>query len=365
MAAQRTVDHHPQEDRVHQMLRRISGAPASAMGRRMLSNARPLVQFFNKINADSVFNLAGLLAYNFLTSIFPLMLVLLAVAGLIIGSLSPVGLQSVESALSRALPPSLGSTLVTAVMAHLRKSAGVILVIGVLSSIFGGSRLFVTMEFCFGVIYRLGPRKALPQNLIAIGMTLALAIGGPVVFLASSLPTALIHQLKLGAVGSFMAQVIGVLLGFGVALVFFGFIYWIVPNKLLAFKSVWRGALLAAALLVIFEAIFPLYESLVLRPSSFGSLAGFALLFIAFLYYLSVILLIGAELNAWQLGVRDPTHDFVSYLRDQAITQQQRQAQKRDQSQPEHADFMQRIFWPIACLLMTSPIEQEARGNIQ
>src|SRR6516162_7960703 len=45
--------------------------------------------FWAKLNNDWVFNLAGLLAYNFLMALFPLLLLLLAGCGVVLDILSP------------------------------------------------------------------------------------------------------------------------------------------------------------------------------------------------------------------------------------------------------------------------------------
>ncbi len=294
-------------------------------------DARPFQAFMAKVSADAVFNLAGNLAYSFLVSIIPLLLVLLAVAGLVIGSLSPAWLHALENGVANALPSGIGPTVIHAATSKLSSSAGVILIIGILSAIFAGSRLFVVMEFCLSVIYRIQQREFLQQNIVAILMTLAFVVAGPIVFLASSVPTAIISHApthSLGIVSVLFFQLLGLLIAFGVAFAFFAIVYYVVTNRHMLWREVWKGAAVAAGLLVIYELLFPLYESFVLKPGSYGSLAGFLLLLLAFFYYLSVIFLLGAEINAWATGIRDAGGDFMTYLRDQARLQQERQAQK-------------------------------------
>ncbi len=50
---------------------------------------RPLLHFWQKVSNDWVFNLSGLLAYNILMTMFPILLALLAIAGFILATVSP------------------------------------------------------------------------------------------------------------------------------------------------------------------------------------------------------------------------------------------------------------------------------------
>src|SRR5215470_1090475 len=47
----------------------------------------PLIAFWTKINNDWIFNWASALAYTLLTSILPIFLVILAIGGLLLGTL--------------------------------------------------------------------------------------------------------------------------------------------------------------------------------------------------------------------------------------------------------------------------------------
>jgi hypothetical protein len=72
----------------------------------------------------------------------------------------------------------------------------------------------------------------------------------------------------------------------------------------LRLRDAWRGALIAGALLEIYVIAFPFYATLALKPDSYGSTAGFAVLVLVFFYYFGVILLLGAEINSFWAGQR-------------------------------------------------------------
>jgi hypothetical protein len=72
----------------------------------------------------------------------------------------------------------------------------------------------------------------------------------------------------------------------------------------------------AAVLLVGYEALFPLYATVFLRPGNYGSLAGFAIVILVFFYYLAFILLLGAEINSWAVGQREMAADIPGVLHE-------------------------------------------------
>jgi uncharacterized BrkB/YihY/UPF0761 family membrane protein len=90
--------------------------------------------------------------------------------------------------------------------------------------------------------------------------------------------------------------------GFGIlcAWIFFLAIYMVVPNRRVSFRKSWLGALVAALLVQLYLVLFPLYVSHFLNTytGSAGAI-GFAVVLLFFLYYFAVILLLGAEVNAF------------------------------------------------------------------
>lgn len=281
----------------------------------MSETRRHALGFWAKLNEDWVFNFSGMLAYNFLTATAPLALVILAIAGLALGALSPATLASYQQGIASHLPAGAASLTHGALVA-LNKSAGALLVIAIVSAFYAGSRLFVALENCFSVIYRVDSRGFVPQNLMAIGMTALYAVLAPVTYLVSALFSGAFNILKSagGAAGSPspVQAVIGYLGGvivsvFGAFIIFLA-VYLFTPNRdhpwRHALKVSWRGALVAAALLTLYQQIFPLYQRFFLRNAGYGSVVGLAIIAIVFLYYVGFITLLGAEINAWSEGLR-------------------------------------------------------------
>jgi membrane protein len=275
-----------------------------------------LLDFWKKCSNDWIFNFSGLLAYALLMAIFPLFLVVLAIAGLSLNQLSPEALNSLANSLKTALPGQTGGAIIDAVLANLRRSTGWLFALGLLLALFSGSRLFITIESALSVIFRLRPRDAIHQNIMAFSMVLLFVVLVPILFLASSASDAIAQALFAGSANKALARALGIVSAFIVAVVLFGAIYLVVPNRPVHWKEVWKGTLVGAALLVLYELLFPLYQNTFLKPGNYGSVAGFAIVILVFFYYFAFILLLGAEVNSWASGQRQTAADLASIIHE-------------------------------------------------
>jgi membrane protein len=306
------------------------GEPARVQQVRLGPSARAAIRlgavvdtlggFWTKLNNDWIFNLAGLLAYNFLMALFPLLLLLLAACGLVLQVLSPHAVLQLQHSVADALPGTTGTILVQGVAAHLKKSVGLLLVVGLGTALVTGSRLFVTLEGCFGIVFRLRGRDPLRQNRMAFGMLALYLLVVPVVFLISILPTglvALVDPRGRSLLAVILSDGVRVLIWFAAALLFFGATYAFVPNRRghwRTWRRNWKGTVVAAVLLVLYEGLFRLYQQNLLHADNYGTIAAFALVILLFLYYLAFILLLGAEVNSWAAGQRATAADLPGVL---------------------------------------------------
>lgn len=273
--------------------------------------------FWSKITNDAIFNLSAMLAYTLLMSAFPILLVILAIGGLLLSTVSPNGQASLESSIGGALPG--GSALFVNVQHNLTHSAGLLLIVGIVLAIVTGSGLFLTMEWTFGIVFRLRGRNPIRQRLMSIGMLLLYAVLIPIVLLASILPATIVRATSAGGnspIYNFFVQAIGDAFSVLVAAILLGVMYVVVPNRPVQLREVWKGTLVGAVLLVLYETLFPIYVSDFLKPQNYGSTAGFAVVILIFFYYLAFIIVLGAEINSWASGQRQTSGDIVSILHE-------------------------------------------------
>jgi membrane protein len=267
---------------------------------------------------DWIFNLAGLLAYNLLLAMFPLLLLVIGGVGLALSGLRPDSQQQLEQELAQTLPADVSSGLITAVTTELEQSSGAILILGLVAAFFFGSRLFLTIEDCFTIIYRGKPRGPILRNAMALGMTLLFIVLVPIMFLGSAVPALLTNQVvqRVWHVEppGFIGQIAGFLGAYIAAFLWLLLLYMLIPNQHVRFRHSWPGAALAAILFIIYDLFFPWFASALLRPGKYGATAGFLILLLSFFYYFALLLLIGAEFNSWLEGHRETLEDVPTML---------------------------------------------------
>jgi membrane protein len=209
------------------------------------------------------------------------------------------------------------------------------LAIGIFFALFGASRLFITIDKCLTIVYRLPERTFLRQNILAFGMLFIFIILVIITLAASSAPSALISVIPGGG-GRFGTFIAGILSSLLASFALFEAIYWIVPNKKMSFKVTWCGALVAACTLEVFIILFPLYVRRFMGNYAgklftqsicniniflYKGQIGFAVILLLFLYYFATILILGAQINAFFFDNYQPLFDglgtYISQMHDQ------------------------------------------------
>jgi membrane protein len=264
-----------------------------------------IMGFINKFNYDWVFSLASGLAFNLMVATIPFLIAILALTGFIFGGLNPSIQEELVQEIQQRFPPPLPSQeIVGLALNTLNQDAGALGLIAVLLAIIGGSGLFVAMEGHFDIIYQIRTRNIVKQYMMAFGMLLVFVILAPFMLFANSIPTVVHSFVQKTPLGQ--SQIASSGIGFDVLTIFCGFlatwvlieiIYLVVPNQHISFRESWFGALLAAVATQAYLQLFPWYASHFL--SSYTGTVGFAIIFILFFYYFAVILLGGAEINAF------------------------------------------------------------------
>jgi membrane protein len=264
-----------------------------------------IMGFINKFNYDWVFSLASGLAYNLMVATVPLLIAILALAGFIFGGLNPSIQQQLVQQIEQRFPPPIPSQeIVELALNTLNQDAGVLGIIAIVMAIIGGSGLFIAMEGQFDIIYQIRTRDIIRQYIMAFGMLLVFVLLAPFMLFANSIPTVLHSFAQKTALGQ--TQIVSSGIGFDILTIFCGLLatwilietmYLVVPNQHISFRESWLGALLAAVATQAYLQLFPFYATHFLK--SYTGTVGFAIIFILFFYYFAVILLGGAEINAF------------------------------------------------------------------
>jgi membrane protein len=299
---------------------------SSKFKRTAAKNVKSLQAFFTKFNNDWVMNFAAGLAFNLITAIFPIVIAIISIVGLTIGRLDPTAQQNLINHILSVFPQQISSGgVLTPVFNALKKNAGFLGIIAILLAIFGGSRLFVTMEGYFDIIYHTRPRDVIKQNVMAVCMLLVFIVLVPLMVFASSIPALIQSLLQTTLVSQIPGNgliygLIGIIAAVIISWILFEAIYLVVPNEHISIRHSWLGALVAAVAVQAYLILFPFYVTHFL--GSYTGTAGFAVILLFFFYYFAVILLLGAEINAFFAeGIRatpanlvEMVHQITSHL---------------------------------------------------
>jgi membrane protein len=241
---------------------------------------------------------AATLAFKAFLSMFPLILGMLAVVGLVLRN---ENLQSQVQAMILGFFPADAHAQLAHTMEEVRSKSGILGLIAVVGMLWSGGSLFITLEFVLGKIVGAQQRAFLRQRAMALAMT--------AVFVVAIVLAVFVNALA-GLVKSvpFAGPVIGAV----VWVAFMLTIYRWVPNRTFRFAEIWRGALLAGVLMEVLTLAWPVYVRLSHGFNSYG--ATFALFFLlaAWLFFWSQITLLGAVVNrihTEQLEVRGLVHE--------------------------------------------------------
>jgi membrane protein len=254
--------------------------------------------FYVKFTRDNLGSLAAILAWNLLTSLVPITVGLLAISGYVLRA-DPSAQHSVVTHLSQALrgvlTPRDLQNLVDATVNH----RGLLGIIGLVGVFWGGSSIGGAISTTFQAIFEVKGRNFVVEKLIDVAMIFVITALLVVVVLATAagaVVTRLISGFPLSGLSTF---VLGTVISLVAALLLFASIYLVFPHVKPRFKfgNVWKGALTAAILFEILSYIWPIYAHFA-HFSRYGAVLVPILILTAWIYFFSVILLVGAEIVA-------------------------------------------------------------------
>jgi membrane protein len=264
---------------------------------------KSILAFITKFNNDWVLSLASGLAFNLMVATIPIIIAIIALAGFIFGGLNPSIKEELIQHIQNLFPPPIPSQEVVGLALNtLNTNAGALGIIAVITAIIGGSGLFVAMEGQFDIIYQIRTRGIIQQYIMAFGMLSVFVLLSPFAIFANSIPMLVLSFLQTTSFG----QNTGGGFGFDVLTIFCGFIatwilieiiYLVVPNQHISIRDSWFGALLAAVAIQAYLQLFPFYATHFL--GGYTGTVGFAIIFVFFFYFFAVLLLGGAEVNAF------------------------------------------------------------------
>jgi len=253
-----------------------------------------------KFLADQAPNWAVIIAWSALFSFFPMILVMAAAIGFVLGFVGVESARVYTLVLSIIPSDNAARTQALDALKTFHEKSGIFFLVGFAGLIWSGAALFNAMQSAFAVVYQTRPRDFLRQVLISIAMVVLFTVLAGVSLVTSSL-LSVVQSLPF--IPGFLnnpaaALALQLLLGVAAGCLLFGAIYYVVPNRRQELRKVWPGSLVAGVLFELLTLLFPLYLRLTGSSNTYGKTFGLVFLFMTFAYFFGLITMLGVELNS-------------------------------------------------------------------
>jgi membrane protein len=258
---------------------------------------------WNEIQQDEVFGRAAQLSYYFLLALFPLLIFLTSIIGLVIGRESGIR-ENLFKYLAQVMPPTAFQLVESTMQEVAAASSGGKISFGILAALWAASNGMGAITEALNVAYDVKEsRPWWKQRLAAISLTLALSVliiaALVVVLSGGKIADAIAANYALGSVFTLTWKIMQWPIVLATMLFAFAIIYYFAPD-VRDQKWVWitPGAALGIVLWLLVSFAFRVYLGFFNSYSNtYGSL-GAVIILMLWLYFTGLAVLIGGELNA-------------------------------------------------------------------
>ena len=266
----------------------------------MLSEPWPMLRqtVFSFIEDDALSRGAAIAFYT-VTSIAPVLLIVIAIAGLAFGREAAQNAVSLQ--LSGLMGQQTADVLQSAITSASGKSSSILAtIIGIASLVVTASGVFSEMQSALNAVWKVEPKATTLSRLLrtrAIGFGLVAALGFLlIVSLAVSAGLAAFGDYldSIAPIGKFVLKILNFTFSLGLLAVLFAAIYKVLPDRRLQWRDVIIGAFVTAVLFTVGKTLIGWYLGSSAIGSSYGAAGGLIVLLL-WVYYSVQVFLLGAE----------------------------------------------------------------------
>lgn len=252
---------------------------------------------------SQAFIYAAALAFFTVFSIAPVVIVVVAIAGVFLGEMAARG--QIFEQLQEVLGAEAAEVVQTAVINSQIDQSGLLpTLVGLVATVVGATTVFAQMQQSLNQIWDVAPRPSRNSLWLFIqsrvlSLTIVLAIG-------FVLMVSLLLSVALRTVMAFAEQWLPVsgwaMISFEIALslavitLLFAAIFKILPDVILTWRDVMAGAFITALLFTVGRSLIAMYLANTATSSTYGA-AGSLVLLLLWVNYSSLILLFGAAIT--------------------------------------------------------------------
>ena len=290
---------------------------------------------WKEAKADQVPFLSAGVAYYAFLALFPALLALVSLYGLIA---DPATIIAQIDAMGSALPAEVKKLIIDQVnmLASKRAALSFSVIVGVAIALFSASGGMANLMTAISLAYDEEEKRGfIKKRLLALGLTFGAIVFMVIMLAIVAVLPPLLEQLVGGGAFRWLLQVAGYILVFVIVTAALAILYRFAPDRdAPKMKWVSVGALVATVIWLIASIGFSIYTSTLGNYSkTYGAIAGIVVL-LFWLWLTGYAILLGAEINAEaeQQTVKDTTRGKEEPLGS-------RDAVKADSLPPEHPEM--------------------------
>ncbi len=261
-----------------------------------------LKRTLREFKQDNLTDLAAALTYYGILAIFPAVIALISIVGLVGHSATQTLISNLDK-----LAPGTARQVFTSAIQGLNKSrgaAGVLFIIGILGALWSASGYVAAFMRASNQIYDIEEGRPFWMTIpvrfaVTVAMVLLLVMSALAVVITGGLAGRVGDLLGVGSTAVQVWDIAKWPVLLLVVSFMFSILYWASPNvKQPGFRWISPGGVLAVATWVIASGVFALYVSnFSSYNKTYGTLAG-VIIFLVWLWISNVAILLGAEFNA-------------------------------------------------------------------
>jgi membrane protein len=270
----------------------------SKINRRAGSWWEMLKMTYQDWSEDKAPRLGAALAYYTVFSLAPLLIIVLAIAGMVFDE------ETVRSQISQqtGLGEQGEEGLVMLLEGAEKNNTGILAtILGIVAILFGATGVFIQMQDALNTIWEVEPKPGqgvwgFIKNRV-LSFTMILVIG--FLLLVLLVVSAMLHGIQaylshLMPMPGWTAQLLDIFVSFGGVTLLFAMIFKYLPDVKIRWRDVWLGAAVTALLFTLGKFLLGLYLGRASVASAYGA-AGTLVIIMLWAYYSSQILFFGAE----------------------------------------------------------------------
>lgn len=269
-----------------------------------------LRRVYDRFFEEDLMNSAAQVAFYFTFALFPLILFLISLSGIILESAVELR-QEMFSYLSRIMPSSAFRLVQETIKEVTEGSSGGKLTIGLLVALWSASAGIDSLRSALNSVYNLKERRSLWKTrgislVVTLAVTLLVTIAAGGIFYGWKIFLYIIQWLSLPAPAPFVLIIVQWVVVFSVLILIFALLYNFLPNnELFAWEWVTPGAITGIVLWLLLSYSFRLYLSYFDSYSAtYGSL-GAVIILLLWLYLTALVILIGGLINSVMENMTD------------------------------------------------------------